>query len=81
MMVADEDMPDLPPLNVVVSRIELPPAVMATYKTMQRELFAAVEGRAIEAASAMVATGKLRAARQWLPLRRGRRRSGSRSMS
>ena len=58
MMVADEDMPDLPPLNVVVSRIELPPAVMATYKTMQRELFAAVEGRAIEAASAMIATGK-----------------------
>ena len=31
---------------------------MATYKTMQRELFAAVEGRAIEAASAMIATGK-----------------------
>ena len=59
MIVGDEDMPDLPPLNVVVSRIELPPAVMATYKTMQRELFAAVEGRAIEAASQMVATGKL----------------------
>ena len=58
MRVADEDMPDLPPLNVVVSRIDLPPAVMATYKTMQRQLFAAVEGRAIEAASAMVATGK-----------------------
>ena len=58
MTVADEDMPDLPPLNVVVSRIELPPAVMAAYKTMQRELFAAVEGRAIEAASAMIATGK-----------------------
>jgi SNF2 family DNA or RNA helicase len=58
MRIADEDMPDLPPLNVVVSRIELPPAVMATYRTMQRQLFAAVEGRAIEAASAMVATGK-----------------------
>ena len=58
MRVADEDMPDLPPLNVVVSRIDLPPAVMATYKTMQRDLFAAVEGRAIEAASAMIATGK-----------------------
>jgi SNF2 family DNA or RNA helicase len=27
MRVADEDMPDLPPLNVAVSRIELPPAV------------------------------------------------------
>jgi SNF2 family DNA or RNA helicase len=58
MIVAAEDMPDLPPLNVVVSRIELPPAVMATYKTMQRQLFATIEGRAIEAASAMVATGK-----------------------
>jgi SNF2 family DNA or RNA helicase len=32
--------------------------VMAAYKTMQRELFAAIEGRAIEAASAMIATGK-----------------------
>ena len=60
MTVADEDMPDLPPLNVVVSRLELPPAVMATYKTMQRELLVAVEGRAIEAASQMVATGKLK---------------------
>jgi SNF2 family DNA or RNA helicase len=58
MIVAAEDMPDLPPLNVVVSRIELPPAVMATYKTMQRKPFATIEGRAIEAASAMVATGK-----------------------
>ena len=58
MRIADEDMPDLPLLNVVVSRIELPPAVMTTYRTMQRQLFAAVEGRAIEAASAMVATGK-----------------------
>src|SRR6516165_7830691 len=44
MTVADDDMPDLPPLNVVVTRVELPEAVMATYKTMQRELFAAVEG-------------------------------------
>jgi hypothetical protein len=59
MTVADEDMPDLPPLNVVVMSIRLPDAVMATYKTMARELFAKVEGRSIEAASAMVATGKL----------------------
>src|SRR5215831_2504526 len=58
MMVADEDMPDLPPLNVVVTPLQLPDAVMATYKMMARELFAAVEGRAIEAASAMIATGK-----------------------
>jgi hypothetical protein len=58
MTVADDDMPDLPPLNVVVTRVELPEAVMATYKTMQRELFAAVEGRSIEAVSPMIATGK-----------------------
>jgi hypothetical protein len=32
---------------------------MAAYKTMARELFATVEGRAIEAASSMIATGKL----------------------
>ena len=31
---------------------------MATYQTMQRELFAAVEGRLIEAASTLIATGK-----------------------
>ena len=37
-------MPDLPPLNIVVTRVELPDAVMATYKTMQQELFAAIEG-------------------------------------
>jgi hypothetical protein len=59
MTVADEDMPDLPPLNVVVTPLELPDAVMATYKTMARKLFAEVAGRSIEAASAMIATGKL----------------------
>jgi hypothetical protein len=59
MTVADEDMPDLPPLNIVVTPLRLPDAVMATYKTMVRELFATVEGRAIEAASPLIATGKL----------------------
>jgi len=59
MTVADEDMPDLPPLNVVVTPLKLPDAVMATYKTMARKLFAEVAGRSIEAASAMIATGKL----------------------
>src|SRR6516225_801727 len=47
MTVADEDMPDLPD------------AVMATYRTMARKLCAEVEGRSIEAASTMIATGKL----------------------
>jgi hypothetical protein len=59
MTVADEDMPDLPPLNVVETPLKLPDAVMATYKTMARELLATVEGRAIEAASQVIATGKL----------------------
>jgi hypothetical protein len=59
MTVADEDMPDLPPLNVVVTPIRLPDDVMAKYKTMARELTAEVQGRSIEAASALIATGKL----------------------
>jgi SNF2 family DNA or RNA helicase len=59
MMVADEDMPDLPPLNIVVAPLRLPDAVMATYRGMARELFATIEGRSIEAASPLIATGKL----------------------
>jgi SNF2 family DNA or RNA helicase len=59
MTVADEDMPDLPPLNVIETHITLPDAVMATYKTMARELFAEIEDRSIEAASRLIATGKL----------------------
>jgi hypothetical protein len=59
MTVAVEDMPDLPPLNVVVTRVELPDAVMASYRTMARKLFAEIEGRSIEAASPLIATGKL----------------------
>ena len=59
MTVADEDMPDLPPLNIVVTPLTLPDAVMATYRKMARELFAEIEGRSIEAASPLIATGKL----------------------
>jgi SNF2 family DNA or RNA helicase len=59
MTIADEDMPDLPPINVVVTPIRLPDAVMANYKSMARELFADVEGRSVEAASSLIATGKL----------------------
>ena len=59
MTVADEDMPDLPPLNIVVTPLKLPDAVMATYQGMARELFATIEGRSIEAASPLIATGKL----------------------
>jgi SNF2 domain-containing protein len=59
MTVGDDDMPDMPPLNVVVTPLRLPDAVMATYKTMARELFATIEGRSIEAASPLIAIGKL----------------------
>jgi SNF2 domain-containing protein len=59
MTVADEDMPDLPPLNVVETHIALPDEVMARYREMARELFTTAEGRTIEAASALIATGKL----------------------
>jgi SNF2-related domain len=58
MTVADADMPDLPPLNVVVTPVTLPDAVMATYQTMQRKLFADIKERSIEAVSPLVATGK-----------------------
>src|SRR5262249_13103120 len=69
MTVADEDMPDLPPVNVVVTSVKLPDEAMAAYQTMQRQLFAVVEEHAaatgeeveehtIEAVSPMVATGK-----------------------
>src|SRR6516164_790894 len=57
------------PVDVVVASVELPDEAMAAYKTMQRQLFAAVEEHAaatgeeveehtIEAVSPMVATGK-----------------------
>jgi hypothetical protein len=59
MMVADSDMPDLPAINIIQTALKLPAAVMATYRTMARELFATVEGRSIEAASSLIATGKL----------------------
>jgi SNF2-related domain len=63
MTVADDDMPDLPPLNIVVTRVKLPDAVMATYQTMQKELFATIKERSIEGFAAgrdrqMRATGK-----------------------
>src|SRR5215831_18988889 len=59
MTVADEDMPDLPPLNVVVTSLKLPDTVMASYRTMARELLTTADGRTIEAASPLIATGKL----------------------
>jgi hypothetical protein len=59
MTVADADMPDLPPLNIIETPITLPDEVMASYRTMARELFTTAEGRTIEAASPLIAAGKL----------------------
>jgi SNF2-related domain len=59
MTVADEDMPDLPSLNIVETHVQLPDAVMASYRTMARKLYVEVKGRSIGAASMMIATGKL----------------------
>ena len=79
MTVADEDMPDLPPLNVVVTPLKLPDAVMATYRTMaagavRHDRRALDRGRL--AADRDRQAG---AARQRLPLRRRQRRSGFRA--
>jgi hypothetical protein len=41
-----------------VTPVTLPDAAMAAYATMQEELFAAINGRGIEAVSPLVATGK-----------------------
>jgi hypothetical protein len=59
MTVADDDMPDLPALNIIETPLTLPAEVMASYRTMARELFTNAEGRTIEAASPLIATGKL----------------------
>src|SRR5215831_6837039 len=59
MTVADENMPDLPPLNIIETPLTLPDAVMASYRTMARKLCVEVKGRTIGAASMMIATGKL----------------------
>jgi len=59
MTVADADMPDLPALNIIETPLTLPDAVMTSYREMARELFTTAEGRTIEAASPLIATGKL----------------------
>jgi hypothetical protein len=59
MTVGPDDMPDLPPLNIIETPLQLSDAVMASYRTMARELFTTAEGRTIEAASPLIATGKL----------------------
>ena len=59
MIVGAEDMPDLPPLNIVETRVQLPDAVLAAYRTMAREMFAVIDERVVEAMSSRIAIGKL----------------------
>lgn len=56
---SEEDMPDLPELTSIWDYVDLPPAVRKQYDTMERKLFAGVDGRAIVAQTAAVASGKL----------------------
>src|SRR5262249_56918855 len=57
--VADEDLPDLPSLNIIETLVALRDTVMASYGGMAGELLTTAEGRTIEAASPLIATGKL----------------------
>jgi hypothetical protein len=57
--LAPEDMPQLPPINVVEHFVELSHDAWEAYDTMEKELFAAVGPEGIFAASAGVASGKL----------------------
>ena len=59
MTVADEDMPDLPPLNVVVTRLTLPEPAMVTTARWRESCSPRSKERTIEAASPLIATGKL----------------------
>lgn len=55
----DDEYPQLPQLSVVLDYVDLPSDVRQTYLTMQKKLFARVDGKTIAAANAAVATGKL----------------------
>jgi hypothetical protein len=50
---------DVPPLSIVLDKVELPTAARFEYDTMERKLFARGDDDFITAASAGVATGKL----------------------
>lgn len=59
LTLADGDMPELPPLNVVIDHVELPPGARKEYRRMHGQLFARTEDRSILAATKAAATGKL----------------------
>ena len=57
--LGEGDMPDLPPLSILVDEVTLPDAARAAYRDMERKLLARLDSRDIVAMSAAVATGKL----------------------
>ena len=57
--LAEGDMPDLPPISVLVDEVVLPDVARHYYRTMESKLFASLDTTDIVAASRAVATGKL----------------------
>jgi hypothetical protein len=55
----DGDMPQIPPLNILLDYVNLPPKARSAYDTMERKLFARGDDSTIVAASSGVAVGKL----------------------
>jgi SNF2-related domain len=58
MQVADDDMPDLPPVNTVMSHVALPPEAAKLYDEMESTLLAEIDTGTVAASSSLVATGK-----------------------
>jgi len=58
-ILRDDELPQLPPLSIVIDRVELPPAARKQYRDMLDKLFAQIKDTTVLAASAAVATGKL----------------------
>jgi hypothetical protein len=57
--LGEGDMPELPQLSILVDEVTLPPEVRVAYRTMERQLFAAIDKDTVLAASRAIATGKL----------------------
>lgn len=55
----DDELPQLPELQIIFDKVELPETARAQYDTMQRKLFAEAGSRAVLASTAAIATGKL----------------------
>lgn len=59
LTLAEGDMPELPPLNIIPEFVELPDPVRKEYRRMARELFARTDAKNILAATQAAAKGKL----------------------